>query len=103
MSMEIIRQELSLFWRKLSYFFGQLVGFVRQLIEEPSAVTQIDLILMGAAALVAVLFVIGGLIRFFTEPWKKKGQILLTTLLVLLILAVAAFFVLHNIPLPQGA
>ena len=57
--------------------------------------------MMCAAALMVALFVIGALIRFITEPWKKKGESLLTTLLVLLILAVAAFFVLRQIPLPQ--
>ena len=46
------------------------------------------------------LFLLGGVIRFLTEPWKKKLQSLLTTLLVLLVLAVIAFLVLRRVPLP---
>ena len=46
------------------------------------------------------LFLLGGVIRFLTEPWKKKGESLLTTLLVLLVLAVVAFLVLRRVPLP---
>lgn len=100
MSTGIIGQELELFWQKISYYFGQFAVFVRQVIEDPSIVSRLDLILMGAAALVVVLFLVAGLIRFFTEPWKKKGRSLLTALLVLLALAIVAFFVLRAIPLP---
>ncbi len=100
MSIDIIRQELELFRQKLAYFFGQFTGFIRQVIEDPSIVSRLDLILMGAAALVVVLFLVAGLIRFFTEPWKKKGRSLLTALLVLLALVIVAFFVLRAIPLP---
>ena len=101
MSTGIIGQELELFWQKISYYFGQFAVFVRQLIRDPSIVSRADLVMMCAVALIAVLFVIGALIRFITEPWKKKGKSLLTTLLVLLILAVAAFFLLRLVPLPQ--
>ena len=100
MSTEVVRQELELFWRKVSYYFGHFVDFVRQLIDDPSIVPRTDLILMGAAALIVVLFVIGGLIRFFTEPWKKKGRSLLVTLAALLVLAVVFFFVMRAVPLP---
>ena len=58
--------------------------------------------LIGATALIAALFLIGGLIRFITEPWKKKGESLLGLLLTLLVLAVAAFFVLRRLPLPTA-
>ena len=97
---EMIRQELELFWRKLVFFFGQFQDFARQIINDPSSVTRGDLAVMAAILLIVALFLIGGLIRFFTEPWKKKGEILLTTLLVILVLAIIAFFVLRNIPLP---
>lgn len=99
MNTEMIRQELQLFWQKLSFFFGQFLEFVRQVAADPSIVERSDLIMMGATALIVGLFLVGGLIRFFTEPWKKKGQSLLRALLVLLILAVAAFFVLRRVPL----
>ena len=57
---------------------------------------------MEPTALIAALFLIGGLIRFITEPWKKKGESLLGLLLTLLVLAVAAFFVLRRLPLPTA-
>lgn len=97
---EMIRQELGLFWRKLVFFFGQFQEFVRQIIDDPASVTRWDRAVMAAILLIVVLFVIGGVIRFLTEPWKKKGEILLVTLLVILVLAIIAFFVLRNIPLP---
>ena len=43
---------------------------------------------------------IGALIRFITEPWKKKGESLLILLAVVVVLAVIAFFVMRSIPLP---
>ena len=98
----VISQELSLFWQKLAYFCGQFAAFVRSLIEDPSIVSTGDLILMGATALIVVLFLLGGLIRFFAEPWKRKARSLLTTLLVLLVLTVVAFFVLRAVPLPNA-
>ena len=100
MTIETIRLELELFWQKLVYYFDQILGFARQLIDDPTIVPRGDLVLMGAAALIVVLFFIGGLIRFFTEPWKKKGGSLLRLLLVLLVLAIVLFFVLRNVPLP---
>ena len=102
MSMESIRQELELFWQKLAYYGGILLDYARQLIAEPSLVSRGDLVLIGATALIAALFLIGGLIRFITEPWKKKGESLLGLLLTLLVLAVAAFFVLRRLPLPTA-
>ena len=93
-------QELELFRQKIVYFFGLFVDFVRQVIAEPSMLKSIDLILICAAALVVVLFLIGGLIRFITEPRKKKGESLLILLAVLVVLAVIAFFVMRGIPLP---
>ena len=101
MSTGIIGQELELFWQKISYYFGQFAVFVRQLIRDPSIVSRADLVMMCAVALIAVLFVIGALIRFITEPWKKKGESLLILLAVVVVLAVAAFFVMRGIPLPQ--
>ena len=100
MSIELIRQELELFWQKLCYFSRLFWDFARQVIRDPSMVSRGDLVMMGATLLIVALFLLGGLIRFFTEPWKKKGESLLTTLLVLLTLAVVAFFVLKKISLP---
>ena len=100
MSIEMIRQELELFWQKLCYFSRLFWDFALQVIRDPSTVSQGDLVMMGATLLIVALFLLGGLIRFFTEPWKKKGESLLTTLLVLLALAVIAFFVLKKITLP---
>ena len=100
MSTGIIGQELELFWQKISYYFGQFAVFVRQLIRDPSIVSRTDLVMMCAAALIVALFVIGALIRFITEPWKKKGESLLILLAVLVVLAVIAFFVMRGIPLP---
>ena len=59
-----------------------------------------DLVMMCATLLIVALFLLGGVIRFLTEPWKKKGESLLTTLLALLVLAVVAFLVLRRVPLP---
>ncbi len=95
-----IMRELTLFWQKLSYYFTQFAIFVRRLIRDPSIVSRRDLVLIFAAALIVALFLIAGLIRFLTEPWKKKLQSLLTLLAVLLVLAVAAFFVMRAFPLP---
>ena len=100
MSTEIILRELELFRRKLAYCFGELAAFVRRLIEDPSAVETSDFVLMGAIALIAALFLLGGLIRFFTEPWKRKLRSLLGLLLTLLVLAALAFAALRNYPLP---
>ena len=100
MTPEIIRQELELFWRKLVYFSEQFLDFARQIIKDPTIVERGDLALMAATLLIVVLFIIGGVIRFLTEPWKKKLQSLLATLLVILVLAVIAFFVMRNVPLP---
>ncbi len=102
MSSETIWQELELFRQKIAYFFGQFLLFARQLIRDPSIVPRGDLVLMGATALIVVLFLLGGLIRFFTEPWKKKLQTLLGLLIFLLVLAAAAFFVLRGMPLPPA-
>ena len=100
MSTGIIGQELELFWQKISYYFGQFAAFVRQLIRDPSIVSRADLVMMCAVALIVALLVIGALIRFITEPWKKKGESLLILLAVVVVLAVAAFFVMRGIPLP---
>ncbi len=100
MSTGIIGQELELFWQKISYYFGRFAVFVRQLIRDPSIVSRTDLVMMCAAALIVALFVIGALIRFITEPWKKKGESLLILLAVVVVLAVIAFFVMRSIPLP---
>ena len=101
MSSETIWQELELFRQKIAYFFGQFLLFARQLIRDPSIVPRGDLVLMGATALIVVLFLLGGLTRFFTEPWKKKLESLLVTLAVLLTLAVIAFFLLRGVALPN--
>ena len=90
---------LKLFWKKLCYCAGQLGAFVRRLIADPTIVSRRDLVVMCAAALVVALFVLAGLIRFLTEPWKKKAESLLILLLALLILAAVAFFVLRAVPL----
>ena len=100
MSTGISGQELELFWQKISYYFGRFAVFVRQLIRDPSIVSRTDLVMMCAAALIVALFVIGALIRFITEPWKKKGESLLILLAVVVVLAVIAFFVMRSIPLP---
>jgi hypothetical protein len=100
MNTEIIRQELEAFWQKLCYFAGQFWDFARQVAADPSSVGRGDLVMMCATLLIVALFLLGGVIRFLTEPWKKKGESLLTTLLVLLVLAVVAFLVLRRVPLP---
>ena len=56
-----------------------------------------DLVMMAATLLIVVLFLLGGLIRFLTEPWKKKWESLVGTLLVL---AVIAFIVLKKVSIP---
>ena len=100
MTIEVIRQELALFWQKLCYFFNLFVDFARQVVKDPTMVSRGDLIMMGATLLIVVLFLLGGLIRFLTEPWKKKWDSLVVTLLVLLALAVVAFIVLKKVSLP---
>lgn len=100
MKTEGIIRELTLFWQKLSYYFARFADLVRRLIENPSIVSRRDLVLICAAALIAALFLLAGLIRFLTEPWKKKLQSLLTLLVVLLVLAVIAFFAMRAFPLP---
>ena len=100
MNTEIILRELELFWQKLCYFAGQFWDFARQIAADPSSVERGDLVMMCATLLIVALFLLGGVIRFLTEPWKKKLQSLLTTLLVLLVLAVIAFLVLRRVPLP---
>ena len=100
MTIEMIRQELALFWQKLCYFFGLFSDFARQVVKDPTMVSRGDLIMMGATLLIVVLFFLGGLIRFLTEPWKKKWESLAVTLLVLLVLAVIAFIVLKKVSLP---
>ena len=100
MTIEVIRQELALFWQKLCYFFNLFLDFARQVVKDPTMVSRGDLIMMGATLLIVVLFLLGGLIRFLTEPWKKKWDSLVVTLLVLLALAVVAFIVLKKVSLP---
>ena len=100
MNTESILRELELFWQKLCYFAGQFRDFSRQIAADPSSVERGDLVMMCATLLIVALFLLGGVIRFLTEPWKKKLQSLLTTLLVLLVLAVVAFLVLRRVPLP---
>ena len=100
MPIEVIRQELALFWQKLCYFFTLFLDFARQVVKDPTMVSRGDLIMMGATLLIVVLFLLGGLIRFLTEPWKKKWDSLVVTLLVLLALAVVAFIVLKKVSLP---
>ncbi|MBQ3481548.1 MAG: hypothetical protein IJQ43_08030 [Oscillospiraceae bacterium] len=100
MSAEMIRRELEIFWQKLCYFFGLFLDFARQVVEDPSMVARGDLVMMAATLLIVVLFLLGGLIRFLTEPWKKKWESLVGTLLVLLVLAVIAFIVLKKVSIP---
>ena len=100
MNTESILRELELFWQKLCYFAGQFRDFSRQIAADPSSVERGDLVMMCATLLIVALFLLGGVIRFLTEPGKKKLQSLLTTLLVLLVLAVVAFLVLRRVPLP---
>ena len=100
MKTELIREQLSNFWLKLQYYFKQAVDFARQLIDDPTIVSRSDLIMIGAAALIVVLLVLGGLIRFFTEPWKRKGQSLLMSLVILLALAFGLFLIVWNLPMP---
>lgn len=100
MNTESILRELELFRQKLCYFAGQFRDFARQIAADPSSVERGDLVMMCATLLIVALFLLGGVIRFLTEPWKKKLQSLLTTLLVLLVLAVVAFLVLRRVPLP---
>ena len=102
MSLQTLEQELELFWQKLCYFGAQFWDFARQVVADPSMVQRSDLVLMCATLLIVALFLVGGVIRFITEPWKKKGESLLGTLLVILALAVIAFFVLRGVPLPNA-
>ena len=95
-----LMRELELFRLKIAYYFGQLASFIRRVIDDPSVVSRSDLVVLCAAALIVALFLAAGLIRFITEPWKKKAESLLVLLLVLLIAAAAAFFVLRGVPLP---
>ncbi len=102
MSNQGLWQEIVLCWQKLGYYFGQFLVFVRRLIDDPAIIPMRDLVLIGAIALILALFLVGGVIRFFTEPWKKKLQTLLGLLIFLLVLAAAAFFVLRGMPLPTA-
>lgn len=102
MIIETIQQEMESFWQKLVFFSGQFWDFARQVFRDPTIVARGDLILMIATLLIVALFLLGGIIRFITEPWKKKGESLLGTFLVLLVLAVIAFIVLRGIPLPNA-
>ena len=102
MTIEIIRQELELFWQKVVFFTGQFADLARQIIQDPARVSRGDLILMIATLLIVALFLIGGVIRFITEPWKKKGQSLIGTVLVILVLTIIAFIVLRKVPLPNA-
>ena len=102
MNTESILRELELFRQKLCYFAGQFRDFARQIAADPSSVERGDLVMMCATLLIVALFLLGGVIRFLTEPWKKKLQNLLTLLIFLLVLAVAAFFALRGVPLPNA-
>ena len=99
-STEAIWQEILLCWEKLKYFAAVLYDLARGVVAEPGSIARGDLILMGAAAPIVALFLLGGLIRFITEPWKKKGEALLTMLIFLIVLAVILFFVLRAIEIP---
>ena len=99
-STEALRRELVLCWEKLKYFISLLLDAVRGVGGEPGSIAKGDLILIGAAALIVALFLLGGLIRLFTEPWKRKGEALLTLLVTLLVLAVILFFVLRAVDVP---
>ena len=93
-------QELALSWEKLKYICALMLDLARGIAADPGSVPKGTLILIGAVLLIVVLFVIGGLIRFIAEPWKKKGEALLTLLAFLLVLAVILFFVLRAVELP---
>ena len=99
-STEGILREILLCWEKLKYFAALLYDLLRGAVAEPGSIARGDLILIGAAAVIVALFVLGGLIRFFTEPWKKKGEALLTLLVTLLVLAVLLFFALRAVEVP---
>ncbi len=95
-----IVQEIVLSWEKLKYLCALMLDLARGIAADPGSVSRGTLIMIGAVLLIVVLFVIGGLIRFFTEPWKKKGEALLTLLVFLLVLAVILFFVLRTVETP---
>ena len=99
-STEAIWQEILLCWEKLKYFASLLYDLARGVVAEPGSIARGDLILMGAAVIIVALFLLGGLIRFFTEPWKKKGEALLTLLVTLLVLAVLLFFAMRAVNVP---
>ena len=93
-------QEMALFWQKVCYFYDQFLSFAREVKADPSRIARADLILIGAALLVVALFVLGWLIRFFTETWKEKGKMLLTALAVVLFVVAAAYFLSRYVPMP---
>ena len=95
-----IVQEIVLSWEKLKYLCALMLDLARGIAADPGSVSRGTLIMLGAVLLIVVLFVIGGLIRFIAEPWKKKGEALLTLLVFLLVLAVILFFVLRTIEVP---
>ena len=84
----------------MKYFAAVLYDLARGVVAEPGSIARGDLVLIGAAALIVALFLLGGLIRFITEPWKKKGEALLTLLVTLLVLAVVLFFALRAVNVP---
>ena len=98
--MKMILQEIVLSWEKLKYLCVLMLDLARGVAADPGAVARGDLILIGAVLLIVVLFVIGWLIRFITEPWKKKGEALLAMLALFLALAIILFFVLRTIEVP---
>ena len=100
MSMEAFVQELLLCWEKLKYLSRLTWDMARGIAADPGSVAKGDLIMMAATLLIVALFLLGGVIRFFTEPWKKKGESLLVLFLILLVLAVILFFVLRAVSVP---
>jgi dolichyl-phosphate-mannose--protein O-mannosyl transferase len=93
-------EELALSWEKLKYLLGLLMDLLRGVATNPGSVTKGTLIMLGAVLLIVVLIVTACIVRFITEPWKKKGEALLTLLVFLIVLAVILFFVLRAIEVP---
>ena len=98
--MKMITEEIVRAWEKLKYLCALMLDLARGVAADPGSVAKGDLILMGAALLIVALFAIGWLIRFITEPWKKKGEALLTLLVTLLVLAVLLFFAMRAVEVP---
>ena len=73
MTIEMIRQELALFWQKLCYFFNLFLDFARQVVKDPTMVSRGDLIMMGATLLIVVLFLLGGL-RLLRRHFYHVGR-----------------------------